>query len=200
MKHYQLIEHTDLCKKRKEEHKKALDTDNGFLFSFHNCHINNLVLFIQGEFIIIEYSDCIQGNMHHLDFKEAIIKKILKSSKKKLYYNLERSVKYGEAWKNEASREKMFNEMHTEINYRYSDNAGKDYCFATEYNFGSFFTNLADLDNEYNETIKYLKNYNLDLKEEVRDLYYSNYIPEFENNAVICKTIKELINKINKYE
>lgn len=206
MVHFKLTEHTEKCKQEKREYELKTISSNKDLYFLHNfyipCQVKCTIFFIKGEFIIIEHSSCSQHLSNYLDFQEFLIKKCLSqyfNPKKKLIYNVKRSCQIGKNWKNERSRNILFNESHEEVNHIYYDNASKQYAICTTYDFGTYLSNRIDLTNEYYETVEYIKNNIHDnecILDKCQELYVENRVVEANDQALVVRSIDELISNI----
>lgn len=207
MLHYNFTEHSKKCDlEKKESKRKTIDSnkqDYDWLFSFHiPCRIETRIFFLKGQFVLITMNSCVQHIDSELGFMEFLINNCLEYNfnvDKKLICNVERSCDVQNNWKNETKRNQLFNDRHQEVNHIYHNAAGKEYAICTTYDFGTYVSNRIELYDEYKKTKKYIEDnfkYSESLKQKCDELYNNNSIYALNDQALVVRTINELISNI----
>jgi hypothetical protein len=175
--------HTDSCKK-------------GY---FHDiCGICYFLLFIKNKYILIRYHNC-ENYFGHLDYKQDLIKRIIKDNKIFPLFDVEREKYSYNDFCMDSNLNLPLKKYAKQINYIYYDNAGKQYAITTKSDFFDEIFLQQDRNKSFNECKEYLKNIGLEdlLLTDLNKLHQANsinYVTEIES----VKSIDSLIKSIDK--
>lgn len=163
----------------------------------HICGISYFLLFIKNKYILIRYHNC-ENYFGHLDYKQDLVKRIIRDNKIFLLCEVERE-KY--SYKNFCTEFKLnlpLKKYSKQVNYIYEDNARKEYAITTKSDFFDEIFAQKDRNESFNKSKEYLKNIGLDfLLSDLNKLHEANsinYITEVES----VKSIENLIKSIDK--
>lgn len=162
------------------------------------CFTNTTLLMVKGEFIVIEYQNCLELSSH-IDFNLALVKQILKRCSHTELSKVEKSIALDKSWSNQKKREMIYNSKHREVNYIYANNAGKLYSINSLMNFGEAVEIQERLDSELNDVIDYLQENNLQhLIENAKDLHRFNFTYQLRKDEYIVRAIDEIVTNIKQ--
>jgi hypothetical protein len=198
MVEYYIDSHSNDCLSYNEKYNNVNDEMKSLVFnSYDVCNRNpkRFLFFIKNKFIIITYHSCILYGQSHLDFKQELIKKIIVNNKIYNKFEIGR-VHLDVVLKEYRLRNKNLKKYHDEINYIYSDNAGKQYAICNEIPFIDSICNQDEILENYKIAKEYLIKNGLEyLLEDLDELYYSNHHFEFDK-IEIFRTIDHLVNNL----
>jgi hypothetical protein len=186
MKEYYLDYHTDYCKGQNE----------GREFNYCDRSPQRFLFFLHNKFHIITYHLC--HHYDHIEYKKELLNLIIEKNKIYEKWEVRKSQHVDVALKNFRLHDKNLKKYHTQVNYLYGDNAGKQYAITTEIKYLDFVCDLDEFMKNYKSAKDYLKENDLDyLEQQLEDLYEANVIYD------ICevekfKTIEHLIKLINE--
>jgi len=192
--------HSSYCLAHDEKYKKLNGTHKILSFNpFEMCSINpeRFLFFIKNKFVLITYHNCIHNGLTHLEFKQDLINSIIVKNKIYDVYDLER-IHLDRILKEYRLRNKNLKKYHNEINFIYSDNAGKQYAITNRIPFMDSIINQDEILSNYKICKDYLIKNGLEhLIKELDELYNYNHFFEFDKIEVF-KTIEHLIDNIKK--
>lgn len=188
MKHHLVTEHVKNCMSCKFD---------------RNLDLYTFVFFVYREFHIVTICHCQRKSYEfEPEFMQRIINNIYKGkkqTKKRLWYNVQRSIEYNENFRSIKSRETIIFKKHSEVNSIYYDNACKKYFILSQVNFVDKIENSISIKKDYEKIIQYVNANFLDLEcktliKKINDLYYQNTLNHEE--FLISKTTEHLILNI----
>lgn len=172
------------------------------LSSFFNKNLasNYALIFIYGEFVLIEYNNDNIGYKSEPDFIKDVIQRIYNANGDKFKikrFDTNKSVRIdNKDFKKEVELSKLLSGFYKEINYIYSDNAGKQYAIVTDVMGIELNENRESKLNNYLEAKKYLNENNLNfLRSGIDELYDKSDKVYFSEKAIL-NSIDELVNQI----
>jgi hypothetical protein len=199
LEHY-IDSHSCECLKENERYELLIDSVKEYSFNGYDiCNKNpkRFLFFIKNKFVLITYHSCIHPGQSHIEFKQELIKKIIVNNKIYNKFEIGR-VHLDVVLKQYRLRNKNLKKYHDEINYIYSDNAGKQYAICNEIPFIDSICNQDEILENYKIAKEYLIKNGLEyLLEDLDELYYSNHHFEFDK-VEIFKTIDHLITNLQK--
>ncbi len=186
MRGFQLTEHSFLCERQDKSH---------WLNDICDLNPERFLFYLNGQFALITYNKCLEfGN--HLNYKQDLIDKIITQNKIYDIWDVER-VNIEMALQN-YRRTNHLKKYISQVNYIYSNNAGKEYCITTRVKFVDALINNDALIKNYKAGIISLEEKKLDyLLPQLEKLYKAN-IFYCDSEIEICKTIDHLVTQINK--
>lgn len=162
------------------------------------CFNDSTLLMVKGEFIIIEYNRCLEFSSH-IDFNLALTKQILKKSSHTELHKVQKSIALDKSWSNQKKRDMIYNSKHREVNYIYSDNAGRLYCINSLVDFGEAVEIQSKLDTELNEALDYINENNLHhLTDKAKQLHQFNFTYQLRKDEYIVRAIDEIVTNIKQ--
>lgn len=195
MKEYYLDLHTDECLARRNRPRDKTDYFDGFR---HFCDHNpeRFLFYLNGEFYIICYHTCITyGNDY--DVKIALIKRTIEKHKVYELYDIDKGWDVNGALRNFRIRNESLRKFTKEINYIYSNAAGKLYAITTTVKYIDAICDQDKLDANYREAKEYLKNTHEYLLDDLDELHRHNYLM-CGTPAEHVKSIDHLVKLINQ--
>jgi hypothetical protein len=195
MRHVVVEEHSDHCKIQTQQ---MLDRNDEYKIFARHCERNkeHFIFYHNRQYFILSHHACIMGGNRY-DFYTDVIKSAIESSKEIEYYDIKRSWDIEKDLKESRLRGIDYKTHIHEINFTYSDNAGKGYAIATDIKFSEKLLSNINSEDELNETIQYLKDHKLEfLIDEAKRLHELNKVNISEKE--VFKTIEKAIKLINK--
>lgn len=153
MKHIILDEHSWFCLCHKD---KAKDKKEWFS---HHCGLNpeRFLFFFDNDFHIITYFKCMDhGN--HIDYKESFLSIIMEQSKKRELYEIIRGIDVEKSLKENRLTGLEFDMHVDEVNYVYSNAAGRRYAISTRVPLLDKLTINDTIDKNYLLAVDFIKN------------------------------------------
>lgn len=188
--------HTDLC-----NNNQLVIKQNSFLGRHNFCDMNpdRFVLFIANKFVLVTYFSC-QDCGSHLDFKQGLLKHLLEHNKIYERYEVNRGVDVRDDLRNFRIRNKELRKYVQQVNYLYSDNAGKEYAITTKISYLDAICGIEKLEERYIEALGFLKQKEYDwLLDDVKELYYANTLNgSYGVDTEVHNTIDTLVKSINQ--
>lgn len=193
MKQFYIDYHTNECLALK-------DKVSGYLsYDFHRyCEMNpeKFLFFLGNEFYLITYHNCFKL-ANDYDFKIDLIKRICNDFQIFEYYEIDKSY-VDEDLKEFRRKNKDLKKYIQQVNYVYSNAAGKEYCITTKANYIDAICNMDTVKNNYNIAKETLINSGNDyLLDSLNNLYHKNYIGKLDDIEIV-RTVEHLIKSINK--
>jgi len=161
------------------------------------CELNRerIIMYIGGRFFYITYPPCICGYGHHLDFKKAIIEKLMG-----LYIDAPCHYTYRDEINNELRSFRRhgvaMRKFYHQHNFIYTNATGKLFAIQTEIEFMDALADQELLKERYLEAKVFLEEENPNLIFELDELYKYNKIEI--SDYEIHKSVDSLITSINK--
>ena len=190
MKEFFLDSHSEHCSSNKK---------NSYFSNYCEENPERFLFFVGNNFVIITYYKC-NSYYDKYDFKVVLIKNVLTNNKIFETWRVNKSVDLEKDLKNFRIRNQSLRKNIQQVNYIYSDNAGKQYAITTTANYLEFIANQDEIDKNYKDAKEFLiKNeYNWLIKE-LDNLYWNNRIViRYEHEVEICRTIEHLTKSINQ--
>lgn len=165
--------------------------------------VNNNEFFFQagGQFYLIVYCDCmVPYHINHLDEKMDVIRMVIENVKIYSLYTAYRE-RIDTTLKDFRLRGIALKTMVKDINYIYSNNAGKRFAITSKIDYIDRIFNQEEFKKNYEETLSELSVYDNTrdrsyLINELKELYSFNIW--WEDNYEIVKTIDHMRTLINK--
>lgn len=161
------------------------------------CHnISYVLLFIKNKYLLVRYNSC-QNQFGHLDYKQDLIKRIIADNKIFPLFKVNREKYNNNDFCIYGRLNLPLKKSAKQVNYIYSDNAGKQYAITTKTDFFDEIFAQNERDIAFMEAKKYLQNIGLDnLLRDLEELHIANSINRV-NDIAIVKTIDNLLQEIN---
>lgn len=162
------------------------------------CELNpkRFLFFLDNKFFLISYYGCIEY-YDHLEFKEMLVKKVIDQYNIYDLYKVNRGVRVSDELAKFRKTTTLNNKIIQQVNYIYSDAAGRQYAITTKIKMLDRIINEDEIKNSYKEAKAYLKQKEYDyLIDELDRLIEHNYLGVCESDIV--KTIPHLIKLITK--
>jgi|688.fasta_scaffold411261_3 hypothetical protein len=177
-----LNQHTNSCKK---------------IFDGGCKNIHYLLVFIKNKYLLVRYYSC-ENYWGHLDYKQDLINRIIADNKIFPLYKVKREKYcYNDLWRDNKLNLQL-KKSAKQVNYIYSDNAGRQYAITTKTNFFDEIFSQNERDIAFMEAEEYLQKMSLDdlLLRELIQLHTANYIDPVKEITIV-KTIDNLLKEIN---
>jgi hypothetical protein len=147
---------------------------------------------------LVRYHNC-ENFYNHLDYKQNLIKRIITDNKIFALHDVKRE-KY--SYNDFCIYGKLNLPMKKnakQVNYIYSDNAGKEYAITTKTDFFDEILSQNERDLAFVDAKEYLQNIGLDdlLLSDLKQLHQANSINSI-NDITIVKTIENLLKSIHQ--
>lgn len=182
----------------------CIDDDTKYFNPRSFCSRNKdyFLFFFKQEFYLISYNSCIDGGNKY-DFYVELLKKLDCQKFNTESHFIEKSVHLDRIFKENRLRGLQYKTHETEICYKYSDRAGKEYAITNEISYSFFIDNSFTYHEKYKKADDYLEKLNDSNKEflrgKLRSIYMDNYISA-PSEIETVKTIDNLITKIKNHE
>jgi hypothetical protein len=156
-----------------------------------------LLIFIKNKYLLVRYHNC-ENYWGHLDYKQDLIKRIIADNKIFALYEVIREKYSYNDFCIHAKLNLPLKKSAKQVNYIYSDNAGRQYAITTKTNFFDEIFSQNERDIALLEAEEYLQKMALDelLLNDLRLLHEANSINSI-NDITIVKTIDNLLKEIN---
>jgi len=184
MKHIHLDTHSDRC------HRNRLFCE----------HSPNYGLFcIKSNYFLISWHMCI-AQENDYDFKKSIVDSILRKSKVVQTYEVNRGVNVNKELKAFIRQQAPLRKHAQEANHIYADNANKQYAITTCAPFVELLGDAKTMYKEFSEAKDWLTKHGYEhLHYELQTLHTINSMWYTYDQAIISKTVDELVKQIHKY-
>jgi hypothetical protein len=199
MNRFYLKGHSSLCNERRELAKEEKD-DFIRSWTLMSCGKNDVLFYHNCDFHIVTFNDC-KCNYDKYDFYINLISQIIDNSKvmssAKVINKSMRYVDYKEEFKDLIRLQSFV----YEVNYTYSDNAGKDYCIVTKDLFIDALLNEGLIEENYIKGRDYLIENKLShLESQLNELYRYNRgnMNIWDKDKFFAHRVDDIINFINK--
>lgn len=191
------------------KHSQECCNSNNVIKDWYNPHKfcvstpKKLLFYFNGEFVYFEYFDCFTRHYNEQELIEYIINNKISTTKKMQLWECSRSWNLDEKLKEFRLRNIDIKYKKDEVNFIYSDAAGKQYAVVTEIPYKDAFINNDKLENEYNEMYNFLfssddRRYLIPL---LKELNSNNYIHISDNEIVkSIEHMRKILIKNNKNE
>jgi hypothetical protein len=175
------------------------------------CKMNpqHEVFLLYDRFYLLTYNSCLS---RHYNNKHEFIKHFMEvgiNAKNLPIRRLKMSVNYTEELKKMFEQELFLENYINQVNYLYSDNAGKQYAIVSKIDFLEYDFTHEFLYKNYLEMTKYLDDFfkaNINVKESLKQKLqdiYCNQVQSTESNEkinkIIFKTVNQAFKQLNNY-
>lgn len=188
MKEIYLDSHAGWC-----EQQKTIDKDMGRF-----CELNptRFLFFVGTKFYLVTYHDCMSYDQY--DFKKEIVSSCIDQKKIFELYKVNRGVNIRDNLRDFRIRNMSLKKYIEQVNYIYSDNAGKEYAITTRTKYLDLICDQNAILESYIDAKEFLLKHNYNYLLIQLDKLYQENILFGNDDTETVKTIDSLINFIHK--
>lgn len=184
MKEFYLDSHSTICKVQPEKY-----------FQWCDQRPERILLFLDNRFFIVSYHSCLAHDKY--DFIKTIIESAITNNKIYEKYEVNRGVSVSDDLKEWRLRNTPLRKYVQQVNYLYSDNAGKSYAITTKVKYIDAICDQEAIRKNFIDAELFIQNKYPWMKKQLEELYVANLLSD-DYEVSHIKAIDHLIDSINQ--